>query len=238
MEPPGAVSYTYDSFQAAWTSHQTELIRAEHSQDGGGNHPRSIASIRRANTADSTGIPDSRDEEALHPTSIGMLCPSETSSSKVHILCNWRAILGDEVIRGEHHMRAVSIRPRTYFKGCPVNATASHPLTLSHDFSKGPAVVPVSVTLRNRMLETPVNFVVSVDKNPSFELIGLDVLLLSLDPSQDIEIPFEALIPKAGIHDLQALQLTVHHDDQDLPFELPQQWLVHVTDSSSLSSSN
>lgn len=58
----------------------------------------------------------------------------------MHIICNWRAILGDEVIRGEHHMRAVSVRPKSFFNGCPVHATASYPSTLVHDFSKGPAV--------------------------------------------------------------------------------------------------
>jgi hypothetical protein len=89
------------------------------------------------------------------------------------------------------------------------------------------------VTLRNRMLESPVNFSVSVDiKKNGFELIGLDVLLLSLEPSDDIVIPFEVLIPQPGIHNLQALQLIVRHNDEDLPYPLEQQWLLHVSDSS------
>lgn len=128
--------------QAAWASHQNELFRAEHDQDGGGNHPRSIASIRRANTADSTNMSQESDFE-IDPTSIGKLCPPESNSSNAHIICNWRAILGDEVIHGEHHMRAISIRPKTYFKGCPVYASATYPSALSHDFSKGPAVSPI-----------------------------------------------------------------------------------------------
>ena len=82
------------------------------------------------------------------------------------------------------------------------------------------------------MLETPVNFFVSAEKNSCFELIGLDVLLLSLEPSEDVVIPFEALIHKAGMHDLQALQLMVRHGDENLSYPLSQQWLLHITDSS------
>lgn len=82
------------------------------------------------------------------------------------------------------------------------------------------------------MLESSVKFFVSsIDENLGFELIGLDVLLLSLEPSEDIDIPFEVLIPEPGIHNLQALKLTIRHKDQDLSYPLEQQWLLHVTDN-------
>lgn len=93
-------------------------------------------------------------------------------------------------------------------------------------------MVPLSITLHNRMLESPVQFFLSVEKTPGWEVVGFDVLSLSLQPSENIEIPVEALIPKAGIHNLQALQVTVRHEDDERPFPLPHQWLIHVTDSS------
>jgi hypothetical protein len=130
---------TCNNLQAAWRAHQIELARAEHSH-GGVAHPRSIASIRRANTSDSGGTPDGDPTKDFHPTSIGKLCPPATSLSKIHVICSWRAILGDEVIHGEHHLRGVSVRPLSFFNGCPVTVTASHPSVIPHDFSKGPAV--------------------------------------------------------------------------------------------------
>ena len=127
--------------QSAWKNHQFELARAENEHDGA-QHPRSIASIRRANLSDTVDRDASESHSAieLHPTSIGRLCPPESSASKIHVVCSWRAILGEEVIHGEHHLRGVPIRPVTFFNGCPVSAVASHPSTVSHDFSKGPAV--------------------------------------------------------------------------------------------------
>lgn len=186
------LTFFYSS-QSAWVGHQNELLRAEHEQDGG-NHPRSIASIRRANTAEPSNIPGF-DAPELHPTSIGKLCPSETSASKVHLVCSWRAILGDEVIRGEHYLRAFSIRPMTTVKGCPVHATANYPSALCHDFSEGPAVVSVVVTLRNQLLDAPVSISLVTKVNPSCELIGLDQSHISLEPDETMEVSFDALIP-------------------------------------------
>ncbi len=93
-------------------------------------------------------------------------------------------------------------------------------------------IVPIRVTLRNRMLESSVQFFLSVEKNPGWEVIGFDVLALSLQPSENVDIPMEALIPRAGIHNLQGLQVTVRQGEEDLPFPLPHQWLIHVTEGS------
>ena len=99
-------------------------------------------------------------------------------------------------------------------------------------------MVPVRVTMRNSMLESSVDFVVSRienTKNLGFELIGLNVLHLSLDPSADIDIPFEVLIPTPGIHNLQALQLIVRqNNNEERSYPLEQQWLLHITDGASI----
>jgi hypothetical protein len=89
----------------------------------------------------------------------------------------------------------------------------------------------MKVTLQNRMLESPVKFYVSVEQHPTFELIGLDMLRLSLEASEEIAIPFEALIPRVGVHNLQALQLTIRQNGEEHSYRLQQQWLVIVTDS-------
>ncbi len=233
----------FSTRQGAWTSHQNELLRAEHDQEGGGNHPRSIASIRRANTMDSTNGPE-WDALITHPTSIGKLCPPETSSSKIHLLCRWRAILGDEVIHGEHHLRALSIRPKSIVKGCPIHVTANYPTLLHHNFTKGPAVVPVNVTLRNQFLDAAVSFSLVGKLNPSFEFIGLGELRMSLQPDESMDVPFDVLIPREGIHNLQSLQVqvrgsggsgdddrTTSNKDVATLYDLSQQWLLHVSDS-------
>eukprot|EP00980_Cylindrotheca_fusiformis_P016923 scaffold5156_cov143-Cylindrotheca_fusiformis.AAC.3 len=216
-----------DSFEAAWKSHQHELAKAEHSQDGG-QHPRSIASIRRANT-----LPGREEEDSLEfqPTSIGTLCPPGTSSSKMHIICSWRAILGQEVIRGEHHLLGITVRPLSFFDGCPIVATASYPSAVTHDFSQGPARIRMDVTLRNQMLESSVNFDMTMRDHPSFELIGLERLKLLLQPQEEKKILFEALVPRAGTHDLQALHLTVKREEEEIPFPLKEQWFVAVADT-------
>lgn len=93
-------------------------------------------------------------------------------------------------------------------------------------------MVPVVITLCNRLLESPVEFLLSAEKQQGWEVIGFDCLRLSLEPSESTEIPVEALIPKAGLHNLQALQVTVKRPGEDLPFSFSHQWLVHVTDRS------
>ena len=209
-------------------------MRAENDQDGGGSHPRSIASIRRANTSDSATVAG-WDDLVQHPTSIGKLCPTESSASKINLLFCWRAILGDEVIRGEHHLRALSLRPESKIKGCPIHVTASYPSVVSHDFTAGPAVLPVKVTLQNQLLKSPVSFSLVSKSHPSFELIGLGKLQSSLQPDSSMEVPFDVLIPKEGIHNIQSLQIKVRHSGADLEeiilYDLSQQWLLHVSDS-------
>merc|ERR1711935_710117 len=41
----------FQSFQSTWRSHKQELIRIENTPDSEKEHPRSMASIRRANTS-------------------------------------------------------------------------------------------------------------------------------------------------------------------------------------------
>jgi hypothetical protein len=218
-----------------------ELIRLENTPENEKEHPRSIASIRRANTSDINDKSYVSDSDAgvvdYHPTSIASLFPAELNASIVHLVCSWRAILGQEVVRGEHHLRSVSVRPLAFFNGCPIAATVSHPSTVSHDFSKGPAIVPMKVALRNRMLETPVEFQVCFESSSKFDLIGMKMHRFTLDPSAQTTLPLKALVQRAGVYDLQAVELTVMHENTESTYQLSQQWLVSVLDVSSSGSS-
>ena len=149
----------------------------------------------------------------------------------VHLVCSWRAILGQEVVRGEHHIRRVTVRPLKAFHGCPVSATASHPSTVSHDFSNGPAYVPLKLKLSNRLLESPVDFLFSLDPS-AYELIGTKTHRFSLDANGEVSLSLQAMISRPGLIDLQALRLLVRHEDQDVAYQLSQQWLVNVKGAS------
>jgi len=218
-----------ESFEVAWRAHQVEIAKGE--DDGEQQHPRSIASIRRANiVSDHDGAGDSLQIEA-HPTSIGQLCSHDNSLSKIHLICSWRAILGQEVIRGEHHLRGIPVRPISFFNGCPIVATASHAPSIAHDFTKGPAGLPIKLTLRNLLLESPVNLILSVKDSTTFEMIGFNVMRLSFEPQEEKTIPLEALIPWPGVHNLQAFDLTVKRDEEEFLYPLKQQWIITVSDT-------
>ena len=216
----------------SWQDHQMELFRLENTPESEKEQPRSIASIRRANTSE-TNASSNVDEEtaSFHPTSVASLFPEDLGASTVHLVCSWRAILGQEVVRGEHHIRRVTVRPLKAFGGCPVSATVSHPSTLSHDFSIGPAYVPLKVKLSNRLLESPVDFLFSMDPS-SYELIGTKTHRFSLDADEEVSLTLQALISRPGIFDLQALRLLVRQENADVSYQLSQQWLVNVKGAS------
>lgn len=232
------------SEQSTWESHQLELARLENTPDGEKEHPRSIASIRRANTSDLRGS-DNDDEDTVenHPTSIGSLCPNSTRDSRIHLICSWRAILGQEVVQGEHYLRRIPILPLGFFPGCPITASAEFAANREHDFSQSPfAKVSVVVKLKNRMLETPVSFSWSFSESQSssssFEWIGIFQQQVELACNEEISVPFEVLVCEPGIHNLQTLSFVVRRstnasDQENVTYNLSQQWLLHLVDSSS-----
>jgi hypothetical protein len=71
----------------------------------------------------------------------------------------------------------------------------------------------------------------------TFELVGVERLILSLEAGKEITIPFEALIPRPGVHNLQTLKLSMikksqQPQQQDEVYTFPLQWLVTVQDKS------
>jgi hypothetical protein len=72
-------------------------------------------------------------------------------------------------------------------------------------------------------------------------LIGTTEQSLELDANEEVTIPFEALVPKAGVHNLQMLRFVVQQHEQQqqqqqqedaTTHHLSQQWLIHLVDSS------
>ena len=210
-------------------------MRIENTPDSEKEHPRSIASIRRANTS-VKGDGTSALERENHPTSIGSLCPRFLSASQIHLTCSWRAILGQEVVRGEHYLRKLPIAHKASFDGCPVAAKAVHASQTEHDFSQTPvAILPFTLKLDNLMLETPVRFTWSWESAPSstLELLGTCAQTLELLPSQETEISLQAMVTEPGVHDLQKLSFVVHKGNgKDETHRLSEQWLLHLVDSS------
>jgi hypothetical protein len=87
------------------------------------------------------------------------------------------------------------------------------------------------ITLRNRTIASGIiDFKLIMEQSSTFELIGVEHLILSLEAGKEITIPFEALIPRPGIHNLQTLQLSIKKQDEAIPqvYKFPLQWLVTV----------
>ena len=226
----------------AWKAHQLELARLEDTDDGEAQ-PRSISSIRRENTSD-VNKDDSRSSSGeiakdCHPTSIEKLCPSHGSMSKIHLICSWTANGSSisDVVRGEHHIMALSVRPESSIRGCPITATADYEDRLSHDFRKGPVRIPYKMTFRNQMVETDIDFEVVMDQSDAFEVIGGDFIPSNLKGGQEMAFPLEALVQAPGIHDLQTLKLYISHEGASQIYKLPLQWLVRVDEAFSTTSS-
>jgi hypothetical protein len=218
----------HEQFEETVASHKIALARAAAAQDAKSQHPRSIAQIRRANT-ESTGL-DSLEmdlSDVVHPTSITRLCPRDKDNEHIHIVCSWNG--EDPTLRGEHHIRGLGVRPLEKTRGCPITVAADHPSCVSNDFTKGPATVPFSITLRNRLVKTPVTFEFSIDGSESFDLSGVECFKTNLEGGQELSIPMRALIPSVGVYNLQRVRLTVDKG-QWVSFLFPLQWLVSVTD--------
>jgi hypothetical protein len=169
--------------------------------------------------------------ETLHPTSIARFCAPETSKSKINIVCTWSRA-GDinpaDTIFGEHHVTDLEVRPKTKSKGCPITTTCKHPSIVTHNFAKGPAHVPFEVTVRNRLVEAVVEFEFATERPKTFEFIGAESFAWELGAGEDLTIPVIAVIPNAGVHNLQHVRLTVTKEGKKVPYLFPLQWMVKV----------
>jgi hypothetical protein len=88
-------------------------------------------------------------------------------------------------------------------------------------------VVLLLVKLQNQLVSSKVDFRLGVSASPTFEIIGMESTLMSLEGGEELTIPLQALIPRPGVHNLQRLEVKL---EQELgSYSFPEsQWLVSV----------
>lgn len=218
----------HDSFEGAMKQHQMALARAAAHGDEG-HHPRSISSIRRANTdlsmSESAHSSKGTDLDRLgHWASVARLCPLDDNGGAVHVICSWNGL--DSTFRGTHHFRGLAVRPPANSRECPITLSASHPAKVSNDFESGPADVPLNVTLKNR-IDTPVNLEFAIVAPVTFDFTGPESYRTKLSGGEELSIPLKALLPSAGVYNLQRVRLSVEqHGSSPSSYRFPLQWMV------------
>jgi len=212
-------------FEETWKSHQRALARAEAAQDNEDQHPRSISEIRRANTSasagqDSDGGPG---ERTIAPTSIRRLSPVENSAAYAVLVCSWKS--EDGMNEGQHHIRGLPIRPTKESNGCPIVVTGEHPSLVSNNFALGPATVPLTVTLRNRLIKHPVDFEFTLERASDFDISGSECFRWELAGGESLQVPLKAILPTPGVFNIQKIRLTIE-DEEPVSYMFPLQWNV------------
>ena len=224
-------------FEETLVSHQMALARAAAAAaHGDGDHPRSISQIRRANTTpggmESTDDPIKSIAAAPHATSLARLCPMESAEESFHLVCTWST--GPDGVLGEHHIHSLQVRGQPS-RGCPITVKANHPSHIAHDFTQGPATVPLQVNLRNELTEgtgmsdlLSVNF--SLEDSDSWDWMDPCKFPTNLASGQEMAVPVQALIPRTGVYNLQKVRLVIDNPSGDrVSYLFPLQWMVTVT---------
>jgi len=216
------------------SSMESEKSGSSHSNNGQTTPGNDTGSQSSSGNGDLVG----KSELSYHPTSIMNLCPPEESSSKINVICTWTAFSSgnaeDEVIYGQHHLRQLAVRPQAKSKGCPLTITANHRSEIEHDFTGGPMKMDIEVTVRNRLVESPVEFEFALERQADFELIGAERFRWTLDGGDEIVVPLHAIMSSSGIYNLQSLRLTVFVDNLQVPYLFPFQWIVKVNPNATI----
>jgi hypothetical protein len=228
----------HDVFSSTLESHriEKERILAEQEKEG---QPRHVAQIRRAKTSlpsEESNLSSSNEPVAQpHPTSIARLCPSK-GTSNINVICSWSASVGEggqnESIVGQHHLRNLLVRPQNKSKGCPLAMTAKHIAKVSHDFDVSPQLdVDLDITLRNRLVETSVDFEFALEHRPDFDFVGSTSFKWSLSGGEEVTVPLKARFYSGGVYNLQSVRLTVLKSEASVPYLFPLQWTILVEDA-------
>ena len=218
---------------------EKERLLAEQEKTG---QPRHVAQIRR----EKTSLPEQEsnvsstaqvaNSSAPHPTSLASLCPLN-GGANINIICCWSAITGndgkDDTIYGQHHLRNLLVRPLNKSKGCPLALTANFQSKVVHNFVEdGPLDEDFEITIRNRLIETEVEFDFAIDDQDDFDFVGPTCFSWSLSGGEEISVPLKARIYSGGVYNLQSVRLTVTKADTPVPYLFPLQWTLVAEDRS------
>ncbi|GAX22513.1 hypothetical protein FisN_14Hh135 [Fistulifera solaris] len=221
-------------FEDTLTKHRIALARAEAAHDASNQQPRSIAQIRRANTALTGQESDTEPAELfVDATSVRKLCPRDVDEERVHLIVSWHC--KNSAIQGALFVRDLFVRPKMDIKGCPILVTASYPSRLSHDFANGPGTIPFHVHLKNRLTKASVSFEFSLEETQSLNFSGSVSFENKLEADGELSIPLQALVTSTGVYNLQQVRLNVIQKDT-ASYRFSLQWLVTVTNEKEISS--
>lgn len=167
----------------------------------------------------------------MHPTSLASLCPLN-GGSNINIICCWSAVISnserkDDIIYGQHHLRNLLVRPLNKTKGCPLALTAKYKPKVQHNFDEGPLDEEIVITIRNRLIETDVEFEFTVADQPGLDFVGTTSFNWSLSGGSEISVPLKARMYSGGVYNLQSVRLTV----QGTAYLFPLQWRCVAEDS-------
>lgn len=229
------LEHAHDQFTSRLFEREKELAKLEAEQEMKNQGPRSVAQIRRARSLLSSRSSDNvadlsiENKDSAHPTSRACLC----SPHELNLICCWKTKMDDAtdvIVKGQHHIRQLVVRPLHRSKTCPLAIDAVYDPHIKHDFSSGPLYVQVRVSVRNLLIHSTVKFSLSVCPIVDAVFSGIETFTKSLEGGEDISFPLEAIIFSGGVYNLQNMKLTVydHHNNPEGTHEFPDQWILKV----------
>jgi len=214
--------------------YKAELARVEAQKEKESKQPRHVAHIRRDKSSifePSLTLKSSTEENMLflhEASSLDTICPRRDS---LNVICCWSSRSGDGLItRGQHHLRALQVRPQLKSKGCPLNIFAKYDTLTIHDFELQPCFLDFTITVRNRLVQSDVDFELVLLQQTGIEFIGSSCFHRSLGGGEEVECQMKAAIFSSGVYNLQSVQVNILQSDgiTKVPYIFPVQWLAEI----------
>jgi len=214
------------------------LARLEAQKEKESKQPRHVAHIRRDKSSifdPGLTIKSSTGDNSLilqDVSSLDGICPPQDI---LNIICCWSSLSGDgSFTRGQHHLRSLQVRPQLKSKGCPLNIFAKHDTLTVHNFESQPCFLDFTITVRNRLVQSSVDFELLLLKQPNIEFIGCDSFRWSLGGGEEVESHMKAVIFSSGVYNLQSVQVNILQSDgvTKVPYIFPIQWLAEIKGAS------
>ena len=89
--------------------------------------------------------------------------------------------------------------------------------------------VGMEITIRNRLLQSEVDFEFSFDRQTDFDFIGAERMKRSLNGNKELTFPLQVILYSSGMYDLQCVKITVFQENgTKTQYMFPLQWIVKV----------